>query len=90
MPVAEVPSAIRTGVIDGFFVSMQTYVNLDLVSDAPYILDTGTGFGALGIWLTINKDSFNRLPQEWQQIMIEEGKNASLCAITVTSGRKVI
>lgn len=76
MPVSEVPSAIRTGVIDGFFVSMQSYVNLDLVSDAPYVLYTGTGFGFLGIWLSINKDSFDKLPNEWQQIMIEEGKNA--------------
>jgi TRAP-type C4-dicarboxylate transport system substrate-binding protein len=78
MPVSEVPSAIRTGVVDGFFVSLQSYVNLDLVKDAPYVVFTGTGLGFLGIWLSINKDSFNKLPKEWQEMILEEGRNAQV------------
>ncbi|MFN8533928.1 MAG: TRAP transporter substrate-binding protein DctP [Dehalococcoidia bacterium] len=76
IPGSELPTAIRTGVIDGMWSSIQTYVNTDMVGDAPNLYDLGSGTMSMGIWWAINKDTWNRLPESWQKILLEEAAKA--------------
>ncbi|MFN8533925.1 MAG: TRAP transporter substrate-binding protein DctP [Dehalococcoidia bacterium] len=76
VPGSELPTALRTGVVDGTFTTVETYVNLDLVQDAPYFYDLGASAMFVGVWWSINEETWNRLPQAWQQIILEESEKA--------------
>lgn len=71
MPASELPSGIRTGTIDGMFTAHEAYVNFELVDDAPYVYEYGSSFCFMGIWWAINKNAWNKLPAEYQQIIID-------------------
>lgn len=79
MPSSEITSAVNTGVIDGFWTSLSDYMGFDLFNKVPYIYDTGPGCMFIGIWWSINLDTWKKLPDDWQQIILDEAeKNTDL------------
>lgn len=66
-------TSMKTGVYDGWIMFPSGYVNFKLYEVGKYY--TEIGFGAI-TWhgLTINKNRFNRLPKEVQQILREVGR----------------
>jgi TRAP-type C4-dicarboxylate transport system substrate-binding protein len=64
---------MKTGVYDGWIMFPSGYVNFKLYEVGRYY--TEIGFGAI-TWhgLTINKNRFNRLPKDVQQILHEVGR----------------
>jgi TRAP-type C4-dicarboxylate transport system substrate-binding protein len=64
---------MKTGVYDGWIMFPSGYVNFKLYEVGKYY--TEIGFGAI-TWhgLTINKNRWNRLPKEVQQILAEVGR----------------
>jgi TRAP-type C4-dicarboxylate transport system substrate-binding protein len=66
-------TSMKTGVYDGWIMFPSGYVNFKLYEVGRYY--TEIGFGAI-TWhgLTINKNRFNRLPKEVQQILREVGR----------------
>jgi TRAP-type C4-dicarboxylate transport system substrate-binding protein len=70
----EIPQAINRGVIDMFVTSsVTTYQGkyhefIDWVYKVP--------FSSNGAWMVVNEDAFNELPEEYQQIVIEESIEA--------------
>lgn len=66
-------TSMKTGVYDGWIMFPSGYVNFKLYEVGKYY--TEIGFGAI-TWhgLTINRNRFNRLPKEVQQILREVGR----------------
>jgi TRAP-type C4-dicarboxylate transport system substrate-binding protein len=66
-------TSMKTGVYDGWIMFPSGYVNFKLYEVGRYY--TEIGFGAI-TWhgLTINKNRFNRLPKDVQQILREVGR----------------
>lgn len=66
-------TSMKTGVYDGWIMFPSGYVNFKLYEVGKYY--TEIGFGAI-TWhgLTINKNRWNRLPKEVQQILREVGR----------------
>jgi TRAP-type C4-dicarboxylate transport system substrate-binding protein len=66
----EAYTSMQTGVYDGWIMFPSAWVNLRLHEVGPYY--TLIGFGTI-TWhhLTINLDTWNRLPEEVQEIMLE-------------------
>jgi TRAP-type C4-dicarboxylate transport system substrate-binding protein len=66
-------TSMKTGVYDGWIMFPSGYVNFKLYEVGKYY--TEIGFGAI-TWhgLTINKNRFNRLPKDVQQILHEVGR----------------
>jgi TRAP-type C4-dicarboxylate transport system substrate-binding protein len=66
-------TSMKTGVYDGWIMFPSGYVNFKLYEVGKYY--TQIGFGAI-TWhgLTINKNRWNRLPKEVQQILAEVGR----------------
>jgi C4-dicarboxylate-binding protein DctP len=86
MPSGEIAMAIRTGVVDGFTTSYQSYNGFDLWNDAPYIYDTGAGFLAMSVAWAITDEAWDSLPPDVQQIFIEESKNAEAWILEKSAG----
>jgi C4-dicarboxylate-binding protein DctP len=61
---------MTTGVYDGFIMFPSAWVNLKLYEPGPFY--TLIGFGSM-TWhgMTMNKDSYDRLPSEVQEIIVE-------------------
>ncbi len=66
-------NGIQTGVTDGAVVPVTGIVPFKLHEVAPYIVDVGMGGGMTGA-LTMNKDTFDRLPPELQEMFLELGQ----------------
>ncbi|HEX2199353.1 MAG TPA: C4-dicarboxylate TRAP transporter substrate-binding protein [Burkholderiales bacterium] len=66
-------TSMKTGVYDGWIMFPSGYVNFKLYEVGKYY--TEIGFGAI-TWhgLTVNKNRFNRLPKDVQQILREVGR----------------
>lgn len=61
---------MSTGVYDGFIMFPSAWVNLKLYEPGPYY--TLIGFGSM-TWhgLTINKDTYDELPEDFREILLE-------------------
>lgn len=69
----EAYTSMQTGVYFGWIMFPSGWVNYKLGEVAPYY--TEIGFGAMTYHgLTINKNRFNRLPKEVQDILVEVGR----------------
>jgi TRAP-type C4-dicarboxylate transport system substrate-binding protein len=70
----EAYTGLQTGVYDGAIMFPSAWVNLKLYEPSPYY--TLIGFGTI-VWhnLTINLNTWNRLPKEVQEIMLETAKD---------------
>jgi TRAP-type C4-dicarboxylate transport system substrate-binding protein len=70
----EAYTSMQTGVYDGWIMFPSAWVNLKLYEVGPYY--TLIGFGTI-TWhhLTINMDTWNGLPAEVQEIMLETAKD---------------
>lgn len=66
-------NGIQTGVTDGAVVPVTGIVPFKLHEVAPYIVNVGLGGGMTGA-LTMNKDTFDKLPPELQQMFIDLGQ----------------
>jgi C4-dicarboxylate-binding protein DctP len=77
--------AVRTGVIDAFTTSYQSYNGFDLWKDAPYIYDT-EGFIALSVAWSITNEAWDSLPPDVQQIFMEEAANAEAWILEKSQG----
>lgn len=65
--------SMQTGVYNGWLMFPSAYLGYKFYEPAPYY--TLIGFGSMGVnGLTINLDTYNRLPPEVQQIILEVGK----------------
>lgn len=65
--------SLQTGVYDGWLMFPSAYLGFRFHEPAPYY--TLIGFGAMPVnGLTINTDTFNRLPEDVQQIILEVGQ----------------
>lgn len=65
--------SLQTGVYDGWLMFPSAYLGFRFYEPAPYY--TLIGFGAMPVnGLTMNTDSFNRLPEDVQQIILEVGR----------------
>jgi TRAP-type C4-dicarboxylate transport system substrate-binding protein len=67
-------TSMKTGVYNGWIMFPSAWVSLKLYEPGPYY--TKIGFGSI-TWhgLTINLDTWNRLPPDVQEIMLEVGKD---------------
>lgn len=70
MSSAEIAGAIRTGMVDGFWTSLDAYMAYEFFDVAPYVYDTGPGNMFSGIWWTINNDTWKKLPIPWQMEIV--------------------
>jgi C4-dicarboxylate-binding protein DctP len=70
----EAYTGLQTGVYDGAIMFPSAWVNLKLYEPAPFY--TLIGFGTI-VWhgLTINVDTWKRLPKDVQDIMLETAKD---------------
>jgi TRAP-type C4-dicarboxylate transport system substrate-binding protein len=75
IPYTEIATAISRNVIEGFVTgssvvtSTKFYEMIDWVTEVP--------FGMAGSWWIVNNEAFNELPEEWQDILVEECQKAS-------------
>jgi TRAP-type C4-dicarboxylate transport system substrate-binding protein len=66
-------NSTKNGVFEGFIVFPSTFPAMKYPEAAPYV--TKVGFGAqYSVVLTMNKDSFNKLPPAVQKIFLEVGE----------------
>lgn len=71
--LAEVYQSIQTGVFDGYIMYTRGTLGYRLHEVAPYF--TEVGFGSILVSaLTINENTYNKLPAEVQQVIDEVGK----------------
>lgn len=75
LPFAEVPQAFATNMIDSLWTSAQTGVDIQAWDFLKVFTYTGTMFQKNAI--IINERAFRALPEEVQQIVMEEGANAT-------------
>ena len=66
-------NGIKTGVTDGAIVPVTGIVPFKLHEAAPYIINVGLGGGMTGA-LTMNKNTFDKLPPELQQMFRDLGQ----------------
>lgn len=65
--------SLQTGVYNGWLMFPSAYLGFKFYEPAPYY--TRIGFGAMAVnALTMNERSFNRLPEDVQQIIVEVGR----------------
>ena len=65
--------SLQTGVYNGWLMFPSAYLGFKFYEPAPHY--TLIGFGAMGVnALTMNKRSFDRLPEDMQKIMMEVGQ----------------
>lgn len=65
--------SLQTGVYNGWLMFPSAYLGFKFYEPAPHY--TKIGFGAMGVnGLTMNMNSFNKLPPEVQKIMVEVGR----------------
>ncbi len=65
--------SLQTGVYNGWLMFPSAYLGFRFYEPAPYY--TLIGFGAMGVnALTMNQRSFDRLPEDVQQIIMEVGR----------------
>ncbi len=65
--------SLQTGVYDGWLMFPSAYLGFKFYEPSPYY--TLIGFGAMGVnALTMNQRSFDRLPEDVQQIISEVGR----------------
>ena len=65
-------TGLETGVIDGAVMFPEATAGFKLYEPAPYYTEIGFGASPQGA-ITVNLDTFNRLPADVQQILIELG-----------------
>lgn len=73
----EIYNSLKSGVFDGVIMFPSSYLGFKFHEPAPHF--KLTGFGAVIVTsLTINNRTFNRLPKEVQQILVEVGREYEL------------
>ena len=70
MPLGDVYQSMQTGLINAWMTPIENAIAFNLAEVTPYIQDTGMGgFGLVAI--VINKDTFEGLSAEDQQVLLE-------------------
>jgi TRAP-type C4-dicarboxylate transport system substrate-binding protein len=82
MPSAEMSSAVRTGVVDGIWTSIDAYMTHEFWDALPHVYNFGARTMFTGVWWSINKDSWGKLPPEWQTIMLEAANDTEKWFLT--------
>ena len=79
--------SLQTGVYNGWLMFPSAYLGFKFYEPAPNY--TLIGFGAMGVnALTMNKRSFDRLPEDMQQIIMEVGREYENQAGASLNGRQ--
>jgi TRAP-type C4-dicarboxylate transport system substrate-binding protein len=77
MPAPEIYNSMQTGVIDGAMIDATTLGAFKLAEVTKYIT-MGMNPTISSFFLVMNRDSFNDLTEEQQQVVLEAGRQASL------------
>lgn len=75
MPVAERYQSMQTGVVEGSVLPFDLQVNIRLHEVAKYAIRLGLG-AAFSTSVTINRDVWNKLPADIQEIILQAGDDA--------------
>ncbi|MFC1967303.1 TRAP transporter substrate-binding protein [Chloroflexota bacterium] len=78
MPAGDVYTSLSTGILDAGYNAFQYGLNVGLAEVSSYVIDLGVGATGYTAPIFINLDSFNKLPADMQQILIDAGRDATV------------
>jgi TRAP-type C4-dicarboxylate transport system substrate-binding protein len=78
LPAPDIYESIQRGVVDGYAgLPFQTAIQLGMAEVAPHMLETGMGVFALVGVFTISTDTWESLPSDVQEVMVDVGKETT-------------